>query len=328
MSVEERSFGAKPIFLSVALAVLIYVVATAIIGFEQVYEALNRVTGLTWVTILALSLASFAARFLRWDWLLRRCGSPVPRISGFVFYLSGFALTTTPGKIGETIRLWYLRKRFGVNYSRSAPIFLYEQVVDVLAVALLASLAVSLVFPDLGPWAWLALVVAGCVGAVIVVRGGRHLVMWMVSAYARRRKSGGDATVTTTLVSGERLRALGSPAMLITSTVIGLLAWLPPGIALFLILLELGLAVTVPIAIGIFSISLLAGVVSFFSGGLGTTEAALALLVLAVGGDPPVAVAAAIISRVSTLWFAVALGAVAVMVSTVMAGKPGSGGAS
>jgi uncharacterized membrane protein YbhN (UPF0104 family) len=215
-----------------------------------------------------------------------------------------------------------------VNYSQSAPIFLFEQVVDVLTVALLASLAVSLVFPDLGPWAWLGLVLAGCLGAAIVVWSGRHLVIWLVSAYARRRKSGGNVAVTTTQVSGERLRALGSPAMLIASTVIGLLAWLPPGLGLFMILLDLGLTVTVPIAIGIFSISLLAGVVSFFPGGLGTTEAAIVLLVLTVGGDPPVAVATAIISRVSTLWFAVALGVVAVMASKVMAGKPRSSGAS
>ena len=46
-------------------------------------------------------------------------------------------------------------------------------------------------------------------------------------------------------------------------------------------------------------------------GGIGTTEVATGLLLAAAGADPQIAVTAPLISRLSTLWFAVALGLVA-----------------
>jgi hypothetical protein len=65
--------------------------------------------------------------------LLRHMGHRLPCIAGLAYYLAGFALTTTPAKIGEAVRLWYLRRTIG--YAESVPIFIFEQVLDVLAVA-------------------------------------------------------------------------------------------------------------------------------------------------------------------------------------------------
>jgi uncharacterized protein (TIRG00374 family) len=111
--------------------------------------------------------------------------------------------------------------------------------------------------------------------------------------------------------------------LLILSILVGFVAWSLPGIGLLVILFDLGFVVSPERAIGIFSLSLLAGVFSIFSGGLGTTEAALGLLLLTVGVDPPLAVAAAIISRVSTLWFAVALGSLMLIWSVSLVGARG-----
>jgi len=64
-------------------------------------------------------------------------------------------------------------------------------------------------------------------------------------------------------------------------------------------------------AIGIYSIALLGGALFFLPGGLGSTEAFMLLLLMQAGLDPVSASAATIISRVTTLWFAVLLGWIA-----------------
>ena len=69
--------------------------------------------------------------------------------------------------------------------------------------------------------------------------------------------------------------------------------------------------------IGIYAIAVLAGVLSFLPGGLGSTEAVMGVLLVAFGADGSAAVAITLLCRVATLWFAVALGGVAVGVLSI-----------
>ncbi len=59
---------------------------------------------------------------------------------------------------------------------------------------------------------------------------------------------------------------------------------------------------------GIYAVSLLAGAVSFIPGGIGSTELVMGLLLSKLGADNTVFMTAPLISRLSTLWFAVIVG--------------------
>jgi uncharacterized protein (TIRG00374 family) len=95
---------------------------------------------------------------------------------------------------------------------------------------------------------------------------------------------------------------------------IGLLAWGAEGLGFYLLLQYLELPAAPPLALGIYALSLLAGALSFIPGGLGSTEAALGLMLMASGADAPTAVAATLIYRMVSLWFAVGLGALSLAV--------------
>ena len=57
--------------------------------------------------LLGISLASYLLRYLRWYWILARSEYQVNWLYGFIAYLSGFAFTATPGKVGELSRIRY-----------------------------------------------------------------------------------------------------------------------------------------------------------------------------------------------------------------------------
>lgn len=80
---------------------------------------------------------------------------------------------------------------------------------------------------------------------------------------------------------------------------------------------EVGVRISVETGIGIYAIAVLAGVLSFLPGGLGSTEAVMGVLLVAFGADGSAAVAITLLCRVATLWFAVALGGVAVGVLSI-----------
>jgi hypothetical protein len=108
--------------------------------------------------LMALSLASYALRFLRWHWLLRRAGHAVPLGQGWLAYLSGFALTATPGKLGELLRIRYLAPR-GVPPATVLAAFVFERATDLVTLVLLSALVVS--DPELF-WTLAALVLVAC----------------------------------------------------------------------------------------------------------------------------------------------------------------------
>ena len=105
--------------------------------------------------------------------------------------------------------------------------------------------------------------------------------------------------------------ALLGSRILIGSLCIGLVSWGAEGVALYYLLDMLEISVSIWLGIGIYAISILVGAISFIPGGLGSTEAVMGLLIISAGASQVDAVAATVICRVATLWFAVALGLIA-----------------
>jgi uncharacterized protein (TIRG00374 family) len=107
----------------------------------------------------------------------------------------------------------------------------------------------------------------------------------------------------------------------VAGTLIGVVAWLGECAAFFLILIGLGLAPTPRLfvtATFVLAVSSLAGALSMLPGGLGVAEASVAAMLLLLVDDAAmddgVAIAATLLIRFATLWFAVGLGVVALTV--------------
>jgi uncharacterized membrane protein YbhN (UPF0104 family) len=66
----------------------------------------HRLAGFRWpafAAALGLALTNYALRFVRWQRYLRRAEVPVPTGLSVRIFVAGFALSVTPGKVGELI---------------------------------------------------------------------------------------------------------------------------------------------------------------------------------------------------------------------------------
>ena len=97
---------------------------------------------------------------------------------------------------------------------------------------------------------------------------------------------------------------------LVGGMLIGITAWIAEGVGLWYLLERLGQDVDLLAAISIYGVAVLVGAISFLPGGLGSTEAVMGLLLIASGVPEPIAIAATLICRIATLWFAVFIGLV------------------
>ncbi len=253
--------------------------------------------------LMALSLLSYALRFLRWHWLLRRAGHRVAWAPGFLAYLSGFALTATPGKLGELLRMRYLAPR-GVPPATVLAAFVFERATDLLVLLLLASLAVA----DSRLFAFLAGVVhAACAAiALLALRPG---LLGTFVARLRLRRWRRLARALRTLQGGlAGCRQWATPADLAVALALGIAAWTVTAASFAWLLGQLGIALPARPALAIYPTAMLAGAASMVPGGIGTTEAAIVVLLAAQGAALAPAASAAIAIRLSGLWFAIGCG--------------------
>ena len=291
------------VIVSAIFAALGYFVFSLFVGWHDVIDAVARIgiTGL--VAALALSALNYTLRFVRWQMYLRSLGQRLPNGPSALIYLSGFAFTTTPGKAGELVRGIFLNRR-GTPYLKSTAAFFSERLSDLLAVLLLA-------LPGLALLPTRVLIV----GAVVALCGLGVCVCVVASGLAARavgwceRKSARLATLAhhvRTLVA--EARRCHSPGMLACATGLSLLAWGAEALAFALLLHLLGVTLSVSLAVFIYAASMIAGALSFLPGGLGGAEAMMVGLLALCGAPHPESVAATILIRFTTLWFAVVLG--------------------
>lgn len=286
----------RTISISILVAVLLYVGMVMMADWGAFCVAISALPAVLWGQVVALSLLSYLLRFARWHVFLQSFKLRIPVLRSLEIYLAAFALTLTPGKSGETVRSVYLSS-YSATYQQSLGAFVAERLLDLLAVGLLASIAVSM-FPE--HWGWAASVIIGCVIGAILLRSRLLAIALNKLAKGSLGKHASSAIASIGfLLSGRRL-AFAAP--------ISLLAWSAQGFSLYLIVNALGYDLLVVNIMAIYCLSILTGAASFIPGGLGATEAAIVLLLSASGVSQSDAIAASLISRGLTLWLAVGVG--------------------
>ena len=272
-------------------------------GWAESWAQMSRLGAVQIGGLLALSLGNYVLRALRWHLLARRLGLPVGMTQSLLHFLGGFAMSVTPGRVGELVRMRWIRRETGWPVERSAPLVLMDRAGDLMAMALILGVAVSLAA---GGVAGALPVTALALGAAIVATRPRLLAALITAAY---RATGtmprlfGRARIAARSLS----RFTHGPTLAFVLA-LGLAGWAAEGAAFHLLLGWMGAEVGLAKAIAIFIFATLAGGLTGAPGGLGGAEAAMVALLSLEGVPLEVSVPATAIIRLTTLWFAILIG--------------------
>ncbi len=268
----------------------------------------DRLSGFAWSAFfaaLALALGNYVLRFLRWQLYLARQDVHVPVGSSALVFGAGLSLSITPGKLGELVKSYLLREMHDVPATRTAPIVVAERVTDLIALLVLAVAGVAAY--GLAPTLVAAASAIVATGLVLLAwtRPTRALIDFVTSPERLRRLR--DPLHETL----GHLAALCRPGTLVVATAIAIPAWGCECVGFALICNAFpGAHVELGLAAAIYAGTTIAGALSFLPGGLGVTEGAMTLALVdgAAHLDRATAVDATLLTRLATLWFAVALG--------------------
>lgn len=236
---------------------------------EKFISAVKTI-GITWLCLLLmLSLLNYGLRIARWQSYLRVLGENLPFTLSTLIYVAGFALTMTPGKAGEMYR-GVLLKSYEVTYTNSSAAFVSERLSDLFAIVLLTSLGAAY-----QPHALMIMLVEIIITIVILVllSHGKVFIQFLNKSAKRPGRLGQAIQHGLTLLMDAR--RCHTPRILISATLLSLLAWSSEASAFYLILHRLGFNVSLLFSFSVYALATLAGAISFLPGGLGGTEAVL-----------------------------------------------------
>jgi uncharacterized protein (TIRG00374 family) len=296
-------------------AVLVFAVVSVVSDVDAVGDRLRGFGWWAFAAAIGLAVLNYVFRFIRWALLLRDRDIQVPTRDSAVVFVAGFALAVTPGKVGELVKSYLLRSIHGVPVARSAPVVIAERVADLVALLLLCVIGVALY----GVALTLVIAAAAIVGLLLLVLAWPTLAHRLADLVTRPRRLHRFRDRAHELVDG--LAALSRPAVLLWSTALSTIAWLCECVGFALIVNAFpGADVPFGLAMLIYAATTIAGALSFLPGGIGVTEGGMTLLLVesSHGIDQPSAAAATILTRLATLWFAVAIGVIAMAIARRM----------
>ena len=295
------------------LAVLVLSGLFLFTDLQELQTALQRFAWWTLIPALALTVWNYALRFLKWQIYLGDLDiHGISRGQSLLVFLSAFAMSITPGKVGEFLKCALLRRLTGTPVSQSSAILVAERLTDGLAMIVLASTGAVLF--SAGRVILAAAILTAAAATVVLYRP--NLLTTVLGRLHHLPLVGPISSHATTFLatSSQLIR----PRLLLGATAIGIIAWLGECAAFFLILGGLGLTLSAElflVATFVLAASSLAGALSMLPGGLGVAEASVAgMLLLLVNEalmDRGMATAATLLIRFATLWFAVLLGGLA-----------------
>ncbi len=273
-------------------------------GWDETMTAFQALHGREIAILLALSLINYICRGMRWHVFTGRLGLNTGFNQNMRHFLGGFAMSVTPGRVGELVRMRWLRRETGWSFERTAPLVLVDRAADLAAMAIL--LAVALALSTTGMMGGIPVVILAIAAAIVATRP--KLLRFAGDTghvFTRRAFPRFFVRVRRAATS---LRAFNGTGLLLIAGFLGLIGWMAEGYAFHLLLVWLGADIGMWKAVGIFVFGTLAGGLTGAPGGLGGAEAAMVALLVLDGVPLETAIPATLVIRVTTLWFAILIG--------------------
>ena len=298
------------IYIVIIATIILYFIFLVISDLGEVYAQLNKMDTSYLPIILLLIPLCWIVLFTRWNLLLKNSNVYVPVKDNLKIYLSGFALSITPGKVGELIKSQLLKNKFGIPREKTAPIVLVEQLYNIIGI-----IGVSI----LGIWYFefgtqIILIAASLLGITLILISSKRFFDKFLTLLSRIKFL---SQYTLTLSNSyDVLRKSTRGWIVVYASALSIAFWLIESVIAYFVLLSFGINhIEFLSVITTYTSSILLGVASFLPLGIGVVEGSLAGFFTLQGVDVSIALTLVIFIRIFTRWIAVSVGFVSLKLS-------------
>ena len=300
----------KKIFLSLIISIIIYATFLILSDFNKLTDKINDFKIEYLPLILILVPLGWLALYARWVFILKNLNYSLPHKQNFKIFLSGFALSVTPGKIGELLKCQLLKNSFDIPKKITAPVILVERLYNAIGIVIISIFGIWLI-----DFSGIVILITACilVVAFLLLRIKRLFtsLIEITSKIKFLSKFSNSFSDSYDVISISI-----KPKIFIISSLFSALYWILESIAVYFILESFGINFfEFYQVITTYATSIILGVASLIPGGIGVSEGTLIGLLSLQGLTISSAVSLTIFIRIFTLWYSVLVGFFALKLS-------------
>jgi len=302
----------KRIIYSIVFGALVYIALSIYANLGQLMIAFGQFHWLMFIPVLLLSLGNYLTRFLKYEYYTKVLNIKIDRKMNFVIFLSSFVMSVTPGKVGEVFKSYLLKEQNGTQISKSAPIILAERITDFISLIMLSLVGVIM----FGYESKLIIIIGSLFIALIFLISSKKFSFLIIGFFERFAFF--NKISQKVLIAYDSIYKMVRIKELIICIILSILAWFCECLGMYIVINSFGeispIHIDIFVSTFIYGFATIAGSVTMLPGGLGATDASITFLLISLKSvAQSVAVAATLLVRVATLWFAVIIGIAAVL---------------
>ncbi len=264
----------KRILYALIGIVLLYSLLTILFDLKKI---MNLAFSFNWKLLpllIFLSFSNYLFRALRFHYLLKKININLPFKNSFQIFLSGVSMTLTPGKTGEVIKAYLVKKYTGNRFSEMIPLIIFERFTDGIAMILLGLAG----FYFLNNFFLLLFLASILPAAFYFFIKQRKRIVKILHPFEKRFPK--LKLLENAMLFFDNAEKLLTPKIFLTSILIALFAWLLEGLALFIIISFFASPSLKILSLSLFafSFSSIAGFLALIPGGIGVAEGSITYL--------------------------------------------------
>jgi uncharacterized protein (TIRG00374 family) len=293
-------------FLLVIVSIIILYIAFLIVSdFSVIREKIFDFNTDYLPIILLLAPLSWVIIFFRWHLLLKNSNITVPKKENFKIYMAGFAMSVTPGKVGELIKSQFLKSKYGIPRKNTIPIILSEYFYNIIGILAVSILGVYYFEFSL----YVIIFTSGLIITALTIISSETFFKKFINLISKRNFL--KKYVSSLSDSHIILKKSTRGKIFIISSALTVAFWLTEALIVYFVFLSFNiLNFEFFKIVAIYTTSLILGIVSFLPMGVGVVEGSLAGFLSYEGVDISIALTLVILIRIFTRWYGVIVGLV------------------
>ena len=290
-------------YLLIVVGIILYITFLIISDLNVISSKILEMNIQFLPYILLLAPLSWFIVFFRWHILLKNSQIIISKKENFKIYMTGFAMSATPGKVGELIKAQLLHTKYGTPRKKTVAIILAEQFYNLVGILFISLL--GLFYFDFS--IYVVFFTGGLLSFSVILLSSEKLFKNFINLISKNKflkkytPSLFDSYIT--------LKKSTRGKVFVTSSLLSISFWLIESLIVYLIFLSfditnfefLQLATT-------YATSIIIGVVSFLPMGIGVVEGSLAGFFSYQGIELSLALTLVIFIRIFTRWYGVIVG--------------------
>ena len=254
--------------------------------------------------------------YLRWYFLLRNLDIRVPHKENFTVFLTSAMLGITPGKAGELLKSQFFKEKFGISRTKTISLIFVEKFYDLTGAIIISFVGIWL-FPEAGYIIIVGLIILIFIFVMISSRKIFNKTSKLFARFTVTRKF-----VDPILESSEIIKTSVRGKIAFFSIILSVGYWFIISLSIYFVFLALEIdSLSFLTIISTYVASVILGVLSFLPAGIGVTEGSLVGLLSLQGIEISTAIVIALLVRLFTLWYGVAVGLLLLKTSGILSLK-------